>query len=104
MLGLSCEPLPGLQVVVLIARKRGLEYGSVLVSVALVNDVDPDLWNFVCNKGWSESVNNFAQCFLDGTEPTNADGRAGALATEVALALLESLKKKLPVDFTLGLQ
>ena len=57
----------------------------------------------MCNKGWFESVESFAQCFLDGTEPGNAGGRAGALATEVALALLESLEKKQPVDFKLNL-
>lgn len=67
------------------------------------NDVDPDLWNFVCNKGWFESVEHFAKSYLDRTEPLNANGRAGALATEIALVLLESLEKKQPIDFKLNI-
>ena len=62
-------------------------------------DIDPDLWNFICNKGWKESVENFAQAFLDGKEPENAGGAAGALSTNIALALLKSLETGNAVDF-----
>jgi predicted dehydrogenase len=58
----------------------------------------PDLWGFIPDKGWIAAVEHFAQCFLDGTEPMNADGRAGALSTRLALALLESLETGQAVD------
>ena len=53
---------------------------------------NPDLYVFIPDKGWIWAVEHFAQCFLDGTEPGNADGRGGALATNLALALLKSLE------------
>lgn len=53
---------------------------------------NPDAWAFMPDKGWVPAVKHFAQCFLDGTTPGNADGKAGALATDLALALLESLE------------
>ena len=52
----------------------------------------PDLWGFVPDKGWIPAVEHFAQCFREGTTPANADGKAGALATDLALALLKSLE------------
>jgi hypothetical protein len=62
------------------------------------NSIDPDLWSFVCNKGWQESVEHFAQAFLNGTKPLNADGTAGALSTNIALTLLKSLESGRAVD------
>lgn len=59
---------------------------------------NPDLWSFTPDKGWIPAVEHFAQCFLDGTMPGNADGKAGALATDLALALLESLETGQAVD------
>lgn len=56
-----------------------------------VDDLQPD-------KGWTESLEHFAGCFLEGRTPGNADGQAGALSTEVALALLESLDEGNPVN------
>ena len=54
--------------------------------------VHPDLWGFIPDKGWIQSLEHFAQCFLDGTEPGNCNGVGGALSTRIALALLESLE------------
>jgi hypothetical protein len=44
-------------------------------------------------------VEHFARCFLDGKQPENADGTAGALSTNLALALLKSLETRQAVDF-----
>jgi predicted dehydrogenase len=55
------------------------------------------LWSFQPDKGWIGSFEHFAQAFLDGTEPLNADGAAGKLTTDMALALLESLHTGRPV-------
>ena len=60
---------------------------------------NPDLKTFCPNKGWYESLEHFAQCFQEGTTPDNASGADGAKATELALALLESLEKHRPVPF-----
>ena len=78
------------------------EYGMVLEDVTRPTPVPfnvseygkehPDLWGFIPDKGWLPSVEHFAQCLLDGTEPMNADGQAGALSTNLALALLKSLE------------
>lgn len=51
------------------------------------------------DKGWVASVGHFLQCFLDGTRPDNADGRAGALATQVALRAAESLERRQRLSF-----
>ena len=59
----------------------------------------PDLYDFIPDKGWVQSVEHFALCFLDGTEPGNADGKSGALATDLALALLKSLETGQIIDF-----
>lgn len=42
------------------------------------------------DKGWVQSLEHFAECFLAGSTPQNADGTAGALSTTIALALLKS--------------
>jgi predicted dehydrogenase len=78
------------------------EYGMVVEDVVRPTPVpfaveefekqNPELWGFIPDKGWIQSVEHFAQCLLEGTEPMNADGRAGALSTRIALALLESLE------------
>ena len=60
---------------------------------------NPGQVNVNPDKGWVGSVEHFARCLLDGANPDNADGKAGALATNLALALLESLKTGQPVDF-----
>lgn len=54
------------------------------------------------NKGWKPSVDHFLRCFLEGSCPENADGRAGALSTDIALRALESLDKGIPLPFTWG--
>ena len=58
---------------------------------------NPELWSFQPDKGWIGSFEHFAQAFLDGKEPLNADGAAGKLTTDMALALLESLHTGRPV-------
>jgi predicted dehydrogenase len=60
---------------------------------------NPDSSAFNPDKGWVASLEQFARCFLNGTDPQNADGRAGALSTNLALALLESLETGQAVDF-----
>ena len=60
---------------------------------------DMELNGFVPNKGWYESLEHFAQCFLSGSVPDNAAGIDGAKSTELAMTLLESLKLGKPVDF-----
>jgi len=59
---------------------------------------NPDLWGFIPDKGWVQSLEHFAECFLNGTEPDNADGNAGTLSTVVALSLLRSLETGQPVE------
>ena len=59
----------------------------------------PDLWSFVPDKGWIASFEHFAEACRTGTAPLNADGAAGKLATDLALALLQSLDAGLPVPF-----
>lgn len=44
------------------------------------------------DKGWISSLEHFAEAFLDGKKPQNADGHAGKLSTDIALALLRSLE------------
>lgn len=51
------------------------------------------------DKGWKPSVEHFLRCFLEGTPPRNADARAGALSTDVALCALDSLAKGIPLPF-----
>jgi predicted dehydrogenase len=58
-----------------------------------------DLWSFVPDKGWISSFEHFAKCYQTGQVPLNADGKAGKLATDLALALLKSLKTKQAVKF-----
>ncbi len=52
------------------------------------------------DKGWVESVEHFARCFLEGAPPDNADGRAGALTTQLALRAVESLKLGQALEFS----
>ena len=58
-----------------------------------------NLWSFVPDKGWISSFEHFAECFRDGKEPLNADGKAGKLTTDLALALLNSLETGQAVEF-----
>lgn len=60
---------------------------------------NPELWNFVPDKGWVASFEHFAECCLSGQKPDNADGNAGKLATDIAEALLRSLESGLPENF-----
>jgi hypothetical protein len=59
--------------------------------VSKYEPVNPDLWGFIPDKGWVQSLEHFAECFLNGSKPQNADGKAGALSTNIALSLLKSL-------------
>ncbi|MBO5923553.1 MAG: hypothetical protein J6Q81_03475, partial [Lentisphaeria bacterium] len=54
---------------------------------------------FQVDKGWEKAFQHFAKAFLEQTEPYNADGKAGKLANDIAYALLESKKQRMPVDF-----
>lgn len=76
--------------------------GEVRFDPADYRHENPELWAFIPDKGWIPAVEHFARCFLDGSEPGNADGRAGALATDLALALLESLETGQAVTFRQG--
>ncbi|HUT75447.1 MAG TPA: Gfo/Idh/MocA family oxidoreductase [Armatimonadota bacterium] len=59
---------------------------------------NPDLYMFIPDKGWYQSLEHFAECYLNGSEPQNADAKAGALSTRIALALLDSLDSGSPVS------
>lgn len=66
-----------------------------------VNDYshqNPDVWSFIPDKGWEEALKHFALCCKEDRRPDNADGQAGALATQLALDLLKSFDSKLPVE------
>lgn len=66
-----------------------------------VNDYahqNPDTWAIMPDKGWEEALKHFARCCMDNTQPDNADGPAGALATQLALDLLKSLETSRPVE------
>ena len=52
------------------------------------------------DKGWKASAEHFLNCFLAGTKPDNADGRAGTRSTDVALGALRSLETGVPLAFT----
>ncbi len=54
------------------------------------------------DKGWEASFRHFCRAYLEGTEPLNANGKAGKLANDIAYALLESKKSRLPVDFNVN--
>lgn len=56
-------------------------------------------WGLVPDKGWVEAVEHFARCFLEDRQPENADGRAGALSTQLALRAIESLQQGRALDF-----
>ena len=67
-----------------------------------IDDYDksnPDLQIFFPDKGWRQSLVHFADCFLNGTEPENASGTDGAISTELAMALLDSMKKGQRTEF-----
>ena len=66
--------------------------------VSEYDHVNPDLYDFLPDKGWISSLEHFAKCCLDGSTPQNANGKAGALSTAVALALLESLETGRSID------
>ena len=53
---------------------------------------------FSADKGWLQSLQHFARCFLSGTKPENADALAGAKVTEMTFALLHSLETGETVD------
>ena len=87
-------------------RKLGMTMESVRRPLTVPFDVttfkheNPDCWSFIPNKGWKQAVEHFANCFLNGETPGNADGRAGALSTQIALDLLRSLDSGQAVDMT----
>ena len=67
-----------------------------------IDDYDksnPELQIFFPDKGWRQSLVHFADCFLNGTEPENASGIDGAISTELAMALLDSMKNSQRTEF-----
>ncbi|MBR0460282.1 MAG: Gfo/Idh/MocA family oxidoreductase [Victivallales bacterium] len=60
---------------------------------------NPELQIFFPDKGWRQSLIHFADCLLNGSEPENASGVDGAVSTEIAMALLDSLQKRQRVIF-----
>ena len=60
---------------------------------------NPELQIFFPDKGWRQSLEHFAECFLSGKEPENASGIDGALSTELAVALMKSLELGQRVEF-----
>ncbi|MCC7518980.1 MAG: Gfo/Idh/MocA family oxidoreductase [Verrucomicrobiae bacterium] len=55
--------------------------------------------SFVPDKGWVQSLEHFATCFLKDEMPGNADGRAGARANQIAFRALESLEARQALAF-----
>ncbi len=53
---------------------------------------------FTADKGWLQSLQHFARCFLDDRKPENTDAVAGAKVAEMTFALLHSLETGKPVD------
>lgn len=53
---------------------------------------------FTADKGWLQSLQHFAQCYLNGSEPENAGAIAGAKVAEMTFALLHSLETGKSVD------
>ena len=84
--------------------KHGMAIEQVQRPVAVGFDVreygpvNPDVGTFGSDKGWIPSVEHFAACYLNGDEPRNADGKAGALSTSVAMALIQSMETGHPVE------
>ena len=64
-----------------------------------LKDLDWEDRHFIVDKGWERSFQHFCKAFLDGTEPLNADAKAGKLANDISYALLESKKCGSPVEF-----
>jgi hypothetical protein len=54
--------------------------------------------NFLVDKGWARSLEHFAECFLNGVTPKNADAEAGVMASVIPMAALKSLKTGEKVD------
>jgi predicted dehydrogenase len=84
-LGMPCERVV----------RPGRDFGPLPYEVGARSLLAPD-------KGWRQSVEHFLSCFLDKSTPGNADGRAGALATDVALCALASLEQGRPLRFASG--
>ena len=53
----------------------------------------------VGDKGWFDAFRHFAKACLEGTEPRNADGKAGKFANDLGFALLESSRQGMPLPF-----
>lgn len=51
---------------------------------------NPDLWSYVPDKGWVESLEHFARARRSGQIPRNADGAAGKRAMDLGEALLKA--------------
>ena len=64
--------------------------------VSKCGELETGMWGLLPDKGWTEAVEHFARCYLEGSEPGNAGAAAGARSTEIALALLESLETGQP--------
>lgn len=52
------------------------------------------------DKGRVHALEHFAKCLLEGAQPDTADGRGGARSTQIGFALLESLKKGMPMKYS----
>ncbi len=59
-----------------------------------------EVWTITPDKGWRDSIEHFARCFLDGTLPRNADGAAGKRANDLGYALLESARLHQSVEYS----
>jgi predicted dehydrogenase len=64
-----------------------------------VNLFDEDIRGIPNDKGWKTSFKHFIECYVRGEKPQNADGRAGAVSSDIALALLDSMEKGQAVEF-----
>jgi predicted dehydrogenase len=67
--------------------------------VSRYSQQNKEIPGFIPDKGWAKSLEHFAWCYLEGLEPENADGRAGATSSRIALKLLESLETGKTINF-----
>ncbi len=60
---------------------------------------DEDIHAFIPDKGWKNSLESFANSYMNNAEPENCNGLQGALNTKLAMTLLDSLERKQVVEF-----
>ena len=79
------------------ASKRDLKRPTAGFDVTQSPPADKHCVRLFPDKGHSHALEHFVRCYLEGGNPDTADGTAGARATRLAEALLESQQRGQPV-------